>query len=258
LRPPGKKIRAMDRKDPFLREHAKEITEIIEATREDPENEVVRAEIAAALSASLHCKKMRARSVKDTDLYRLAQAVRQAGGEQECVELVKRAFPRRWSVIFEKYNFAWKFFCRETRPTRGIEEETRGPVIRPHPDASSARGEGSMNQIVRWQYDQLVKELLLLQDHIADPSCPCETGGEMCVRKHLFTIEAYAEETLPMEDNEEHRAKLEKLVGEAKDRRNSEEEHLRGEQAQLPANLLEWARDWRKQFEGYSLPLAES
>ena len=112
-----------------------------------------------------------------------------------------------------------------------------------------------MNQILKWQYDQLVKELLLLQDHIADPSCPCETGGEMCVRKHLFTIEAYAEETIAMEDNGEYRAKLEKLAGEAKDRRDSEEEHLRGEQAQPPANLLEWARDWRKQFEGYSLSL---
>jgi hypothetical protein len=115
-----------------------------------------------------------------------------------------------------------------------------------------------MNKIVRWQYDQLVKELLLLQDHIADPSCPCETGGEMCVRKHLFTIEGLTEETLAMEDNEEYRGKLEKLAGEARDCRNSEEERLGGEQAQSPANLLEWARDWRKQFEGYSLPLAES
>ena len=114
-----------------------------------------------------------------------------------------------------------------------------------------------MNKIVRWQYDQLVKELLLLQDHIADPSCPCETGGEMCVRKHLFTIEAYAGETIAMEDNKKYRGKLEKLAGEAKDRRISEEGHLRGEQEQLPANLLERARDWWKQFEGYSLPLAE-
>jgi hypothetical protein len=112
-----------------------------------------------------------------------------------------------------------------------------------------------MNKILVWQYDQLVKELLLLQDHLADPTCPCESGGEMCVRKHLFTIEAYAGESLSMEENEEYRAKLGKLAGEAKDRRNSEEEHLRGEQAQSPANLLEWARDWRKQFEGYGLSL---
>jgi hypothetical protein len=47
----------------------------------------------------------------------------------------------------------------------------------------------STNKILVWQYHQLVKELLLPQDHIADPTCPCETGGEMCVRKHLFTID---------------------------------------------------------------------
>ena len=130
----------MYEKESLLREYAKEITEIIEATREDPENEEIRADIAATLSDSLNKKKMRARSVKDTDLYRLAQVVKQAGGEQECAELVKRAFPRRWSIIFERYNFAWKFSCRDIKPTRrkeppkkvvegpisGMEEEVQG------------------------------------------------------------------------------------------------------------------------------------
>jgi hypothetical protein len=117
----------------FLREHAKEIAEIMEAMREEPDNEGIRAEIAAALSDSLDRKKMRARSVKDTDLYKLAQVVKQAGGERECAEAVKRAFPRRWSIIFEKYNFPWKFSCRETMPPKkmaegpitGIEKEVR-------------------------------------------------------------------------------------------------------------------------------------
>ena len=74
---------------------------------------------------------MRARSVKDTDLYRLAQAVKQAGGEQECAEVVRRVFPRRWSIIFEKYNLAWKFSCRERRPARGKEPSKKvaeGPM----------------------------------------------------------------------------------------------------------------------------------
>ena len=121
----------MYEKESLLREHAKEITEIIEATREDPENEEIRAEIAATLSDSLNRKKMRARSVKDTDLYRLAQAVKQAGDQQECAELVKRAFPRRWSIIFEKYNFDWKLSCRDMRPTRRKEPPTKmaeGPI----------------------------------------------------------------------------------------------------------------------------------
>jgi hypothetical protein len=130
----------MYEKELFLREHAREITEIIEATSEDPENEEIRAEIATTLSNSLNRKQMRARSVKDTDLYRLAQAVKQAADEHECAELVKRAFPRRWSIIFEKYNLAWRFPCKTTKqttrrgpsketakaPTSGVEKEVQG------------------------------------------------------------------------------------------------------------------------------------
>ena len=66
--------------------------------------------------------------------------MKQAGDEHECAELVKRVFPRRWSVIFEKYNFAWKFSCKEMGPTgrkkppkktakspaSGIENEVQG------------------------------------------------------------------------------------------------------------------------------------
>ena len=40
-------------------------------------------------------------------------------------------------------------------------------------------------------------------------------------------------------DNEEYLGKLGKLVGETKDRRNSEEKSPMGDQAQSPANLLE-------------------
>ena len=69
-----------------------------------------------------------------------------------------------------------------------------------------------MKPILKWQYDQIIKELLLLQEHQTDPTCPCETDGEMCVRKHLFTIEAYAEETIPMEDDESFRQEIEQLA----------------------------------------------
>jgi hypothetical protein len=70
-----------------------------------------------------------------------------------------------------------------------------------------------MEKILKWQYDQLIKALLLLQEHQADTSCPCESGGEMCVHKHLMEIEAYAQETLPMENNKEYRKKLGKTPG---------------------------------------------
>jgi hypothetical protein len=108
-----------------------------------------------------------------------------------------------------------------------------------------------MEPILKWQYDQVIKELLLLQDHQTDDSCPCAEAGEMCVRKHLMTIEAYAQETVPMEGQEEWKDKLRKLAAEAKDLREREEAVLCG--TDVPQNLSEWTRQWRKEFETHSL-----
>jgi len=110
-----------------------------------------------------------------------------------------------------------------------------------------------LKKILKWQYDQLIKELLLLQEHQADPSCPCETDRETCVRKHLMEIEAYAQETIPMEENEEFKKKLEKLQLEAKQIREAEEASLRDEKVEYPFDEKEWPRNWRKEFEAYTL-----
>ncbi|MEN6302295.1 MAG: hypothetical protein ABFD96_06195 [Armatimonadia bacterium] len=108
-----------------------------------------------------------------------------------------------------------------------------------------------MKPILEWQYDQLVKELILLQEHQADPHCPCETAGEMCVRKHLMTIEAYAEETLAIEEDKHWRDRLMQLATEAKEHRDTEEKALCGEGESV--QVLDWSRYWRKEFEMYSL-----
>ncbi|MFP4349263.1 MAG: hypothetical protein ACOCWY_00565 [Thermodesulfobacteriota bacterium] len=110
-----------------------------------------------------------------------------------------------------------------------------------------------MKPILKWQYDQLIKELLLLQEHSADPSCPCETESEMCVRKHLFIIEAYAQETMTIEENETYSEKLGTLAKEAKELRSIEEKRLEGEAEEFPVKLTDWTRDWRKTFEAYTL-----
>ena len=119
--------------------------------------------------------------------------------------------------------------------------------------SSPAPGDLHMKPILKWQYDQIIKELLLLQDHQTDPTCPCETDGEMCVRKHLFLIGAYAEETIPMEDDESFRQKLEQLAKEAKQLRTEEESSLLGGSPERTTDLIEWPRKWRKEFEAYSL-----
>lgn len=108
-----------------------------------------------------------------------------------------------------------------------------------------------MKSILKWQYDHMVKELLLLQDHASDPSCPCATDGEMCVRKHLMTVEAYAEETVPMEEAQERVDLLQQLGDEAKKHRQREEDALCGED--VPADLTDWSREWRKRLEAVSL-----
>ena len=84
--------------DSLLHEYVKEITEIIEATKNDPGNDLVRTEIAAALAESLNKQKKKTGkdlSVKDTDLYRLAQAMKEGRNEHERTLNVKRTFPRR-------------------------------------------------------------------------------------------------------------------------------------------------------------------
>jgi len=77
--------------------------------------------------------------------------------------------------------------------------------------------------LVVWQLEQLEGECSLLQGHAADPSCPCESETEHCVRKHLLTIEALAKETYPMLENE-------------------------GEKG-IMTDLADQARTWRKQVE---------
>ncbi len=108
-----------------------------------------------------------------------------------------------------------------------------------------------MKPILKWQYDQLIKELILLQDHQIDRDCPCGNMEEMCTRKHLMTIEAYAQETAPMEEEPEYARRLRDLAEEAKHYRNEEERSLCGDEVCL--ELTDWSRDWRKEFEARSL-----
>ncbi len=116
--------------------------------------------------------------------------------------------------------------------------------------------ESTMTPLLKWQYEQLVKELLLLQDHLADPSCPCETEKEMCVRKHLLIVEAYAEETIAMEKDPEYGKSLQQLAAEAKEKRVAQEHELLGLGAGVtkePLDHMEWVRLWRKHFEPRSI-----
>jgi hypothetical protein len=142
----------------LLREYAKEITEIIEATRTDPGNDLVRTEIAAALAESLNKQKTKTGkdlSIKDTDLYKLAQALKEGNDENERMLNVKRAFPRRWSLIFDKYNFDWNVSREDVKTVR-----RKGPS-RKKEKSSTGSVEGEIKGLERTmkRLDEAVEEL---------------------------------------------------------------------------------------------------
>jgi hypothetical protein len=121
--------------------------------------------------------------------------------------------------------------------------------------AAMAAGErrAAATGALKYQYEQLIKHLMLLQDHAAARTCPYTPAGEMCIRKHLLAIEAYAEETIPMEDNPTFKEKLANLQTEALNYRLDQEDVLCGEKEQALAGLDHWARKWRKEFEMHAL-----
>jgi hypothetical protein len=106
---------------------------------------------------------------------------------------------------------------------------------------------------LKYQYEQLIKHLLLLQDHAAAQTCPYSPTGEMCTRKHLLTLEAYAEETIPMEENLAYQTKLQNLDAEASNYRLMLESAMCGEEVRPLEGLEHWTRQWRKEFEMHSL-----
>ena len=111
----------------------------------------------------------------------------------------------------------------------------------------------NMNTILKYQYDQIIKQLLLLQDHAAMRFCPYSPKGDFCIWKHLLAIEAYADETEPMEDDKDHKENLEVLESEARGYRAEEESFLNGKKTECSLWLEDWARKWRKNLEPISL-----
>ncbi len=110
-----------------------------------------------------------------------------------------------------------------------------------------------MKPILKYQFDQLMKQFLLLQEHAVSRTCPYTVGGDYCIRKHLMTIEAYCEETLPMNGDEEIQELLGAIQSEARNLRTEEEATLCGEDAGHTEDLCGWARRRRKDIEPLTL-----
>lgn len=94
-----------------MQKYAKEIDFIMTATKVGPADVRERERVTSALKYSLAVARNEAGqnpSAEDTDLYKLAEAIRLANNQEECVAAIKRAFPCSWSIILETYDLDWK------------------------------------------------------------------------------------------------------------------------------------------------------
>jgi len=89
--------------------------------------------------------------------------------------------------------------------------------------------------LVIWQLEQIEAECALLQGHATDPSCPCSTDTEHCIRKHLLTIEGLAKEAYPMLEDEREKEQMSDLADQARAWRKQVEQLTIGSQDDNPS-----------------------
>ena len=94
----------------ILQQYPKEITHILKATTADPKDEAARLKVATTLARALSFTKIRTgedRTPQDTEVYKVAAAIRQAKNQEQFETLLQQAIPKAKSRILEKYNLAW-------------------------------------------------------------------------------------------------------------------------------------------------------
>jgi len=109
------------------------------------------------------------------------------------------------------------------------------------------------SEMLNWQYEKLIGQLTLLQEHSIDLTCPCELSNEheKCIPKHLITISSYCYETIPMSESSEVKEKLKQIAGAAEDLKREYLE-AKNKNNEPPYNdMAEFARNARKEIEPY-------
>jgi DnaJ-domain-containing protein 1 len=94
----------------ILQQYPKEITNILKATTADPKDEAARLKVATTLARALSFAKIRTgedRTPQDTEVYKLAAAIRQAKSQEQFEAALEQLIPKVKSHILEKYNLAW-------------------------------------------------------------------------------------------------------------------------------------------------------
>jgi hypothetical protein len=118
-------------RESILQQYPAIITDILKATKENPEDEEAHARVALSLVRSLSDSKRRTGknvSPQDTELYKLAWAVQQADTTEELDALLKETLPKAGKGILTKYKLDWNLpgarkrkgrVAREAAPAQG-------------------------------------------------------------------------------------------------------------------------------------------
>jgi hypothetical protein len=115
---------AYDRKS-ILQQYPTEITDILRATTADRKDKTARMKVATILARALSFTKIRTgedRTLRDTEIYKLAMVIRQAQNQENFDELLHEALPKARSRILEKYNLEWNL---PWSPEQGQEKKPR-------------------------------------------------------------------------------------------------------------------------------------
>jgi hypothetical protein len=97
-------------RESMLQQYPALITDILKATKENPEDEEVRAKVALSLVRSLSATKRRTGkdvAPQETELYKFASVVQQAHTPEELDALLMETLPKAGKSIFTKYKLDW-------------------------------------------------------------------------------------------------------------------------------------------------------
>ncbi len=97
-------------RESILQQYPSDITDILKATTANPKDAAARLKVATTLARALSFTKIRTgedRTPQDTEVYKLAAAIRRAKSQEQFYEMLEQAIPKAKSRILEKYNLAW-------------------------------------------------------------------------------------------------------------------------------------------------------
>jgi hypothetical protein len=162
---------AYDRES-ILQQYPKEITHILKATTADPKDEAARLKVATTLARILSFTKIRTgedRTPQDTEVYKLAAAIRQAKSQEQFEMALQQAIPKAKSRILEKYNLAWN--------VPWLTEEEQWQEKKPRGRRARKTEMSEPTQDVNARIDALEKAVDQIQSQLSDLQAKIEPSG---------------------------------------------------------------------------------